>query len=148
MAKGNGKESLTIDSDASRINILQRMKNHIQGKTLGGLMELAPLLVSAIVLWFIVGWADQFVRPLSFVAGRPWDFPGVGLIAAVVVFYLVGLLVSTKFGKTIMAWKDNVLNLIPVVKTVYGVTQQASTSMSRQFRFSRVVLLEWPREGC
>ena len=147
MANENDDKSQSNESEASEINVFQRVENHVQGKTLGGLMELVPLLVTAVVLLFIIGWADQFVRPLAFVAGRPWDFPGIGLIAAVIIFYVVGLMMSTKIGKIVMARKDDFLNLVPVVKTIYGVTQQATTSLSGQFRFTRVVFLEWPREG-
>ena len=106
-----------------------------------------PLLVSAVVLLFIVGWADQFIRPLTFISGRPWDFPGIGIIVGIVIFYLVGLLISTPFGRTMMTWKNAVLERIPIVQTIYGVTQLATQSMTSQFRFTRVVFLEWPKDG-
>ena len=54
---------------------------------------------------------------------------------------------SGRPGRRVMEMKDNLLNSIPVVGTVYGVTRQAATTMSSQYRFSRVVFLEWPREG-
>ena len=134
-------------TQAPQPNIFRRFENHVQGKTMSGLIELVPLIVSALVLMFIISYIDQFIRPLPIVAGRPWDFPGIGLLVAIVIFYLVGLLVSTKIGRTIMEWKSAVLNAIPVVKTIYGVTQQATKSVSSQFGFTRVVFLEWPREG-
>ena len=105
---------------------MSRIESHIQGRTLGGLMELVPLLVTAIVLLFIIRYADAFVRPLALVAGQPWDFPGIGLIVAVIIFYLVGLLLTTRVGRGAMTGKDWLLNRIPVVKTRYGVTQQAT----------------------
>ena len=114
---------------------------------MAGLIELVPLIVAALVLVFIIRYIDQFVRPLPFVDGKPWDFPGIGLLVAIVVFYIIGLVVSTKTGRTVMEWKNAVLNVIPVVKTIYGVTQQATKSVSSQFGFTRVVFLEWPREG-
>ena len=131
---------------SAEVNVFQRIEGHLQGKTLSGLVELVPLLVSAVVLLFIIRWADQFVRPLTFVAGRPWDFPGIGIVVAIVIFYLVGLLISTRSGRALMSWKNAVLERIPVVKTIYGVTQQATQSMTSQFRFTRVVFLEWPRD--
>lgn len=128
-------------------NIFRRFENHVQGKTMAGLMELVPLIVSALVLVFIIRYIDQFIRPLPFVDGKPWDFPGIGLLVAIVIFYIIGLVVSTRTGRTVMEWKNAVLNVIPVVKTIYGVTQQATKSVSSQFGFTRVVFLEWPREG-
>ena len=143
---GNSRSNLT-GSRPPEPNLFQRFENHVQGKTMAGLMELVPLIVSALVLAFIVRYIDQFIRPLPFVAGKPWDFPGIGLLAAIMVFYLIGLLVSTRVGRLLMEWKNVVLNSIPVVKTIYGVTHQATKSVSSQFGFTRVVFLEWPREG-
>ena len=147
MENESDRQSKSNTSEASGVNFLQRIGGHVQSKALGGFMELVPLLVSAIVIWFVIGWADQFIRPMTFVAEKPWDVPGIGVVAAVVIFYLVGLVVSTRIGKIMMDRKHDVLHRVPIVKTIYGVTYQATTSMSGQFRFTRAVFLEWPREG-
>ena len=128
-------------------NLLQRFGGHIQGKTMSGLMALVPLLVTVIVLLFIIGYADRFIRPLAFVSGKPWDVPGIGIAGAVVIFYAIGLLVSTRFGRKLMDLKSAVLNKVPVVKTVHSVTQQATSILTAQYGFTRVVFIEWPREG-
>ncbi len=128
-------------------NVFQRVERHVQSRTLAGLVELIPLVVTIIVLVFLVSKADALVRPLAFVAGEPWDFPGIGLIVGIILFYVVGLVVATRLGRVALRWKDVVLNHIPLVKTVFGVTQQVTKSMTSQFNFSRVVFLEWPREG-
>ena len=124
-----------------------KFEGHIQGKTLAGLFELVPLIVTVVVLVVIIGYADSAVRGLPFVKDRPWDFWGVGAIVAVILFYLVGLIISTRVGRISMDFKDTVLNHIPVVKTVLGVTQQAMASLTAQYQFTRVVFIEWPREG-
>ena len=146
MASRNNQRPNSSDPTNLESNLLQRIEAHIQSKTLGGLIELVPLLISIAIISFIIGWADRFIRPLGFVDGHPWDFPGIGLIVGVVVFYLLGLLVSTHFGRTLMIGKNEVLKRIPVVKIIYGVTEQATKSMTSQFSFTRVVFLEWPRE--
>ena len=137
----------TIVKTESDSNALKRIEQHIQGKTLSGLLELVPLLVTIVILLFIIGKADELVRPLPFVSGRPWDFPGVGLIVVIVLFYFVGLLMSARLGRRVMDLKSTVLSRIPVVRTIFGVTRQAMASLTSQYNFSRVVFLEWPREG-
>ncbi len=127
--------------------LLRRIEGHIQSKTVSGLFELVPLIVSAVVLIVLVGYADGAVRGLPFVEGEPWDFWGVGLIVFAVIFYLIGLLISTRFGRASMDSKDAVLNHVPVVRTVFGVTKQAMASLTSQYVFTRVVFVEWPREG-
>ena len=123
------------------------IETHIQRRTLGGLMELVPLVVTVFIIAFIVNKADDIIRPLPYIAGRPWDFPGIGIAICVIVFYLVGVLISNTIGKKMMSVQDSVMNVIPVVKTVYGVTQKATEAMTSQYGFTRVAFLEWPREG-
>ena len=124
----------------------KRVQRHVQSKVVSGLLELAPLIVTVLVILFIVGYAD-LVRDLAFISGQPWDFPGVGLVIVIVVSYLVGIIIATPLGRLLMRVKDVVLRNVPIVGTIFGVTHQAITSFSGQFNFSRVVFVEWPREG-
>ncbi len=143
-APGNAIPEL---EDQEKPNTLKRIEHHVQSKTLAGLIELIPLLVTIVVILFIVKHADALVRPLAIVSGQPWDIPGVGLVAIIVVFYLAGLIISSPFGRKAMDYKSTAINFIPIVRTIFGITQQATTAMTSQYNFSRVVFLEWPREG-
>ncbi len=124
----------------------KRFELHVQGRIVAGLLEMAPLLVTVLVIVFIVGYAD-LMRDLPFISDQPWDFPGLGLIIIIAAAYLVGITIATPPGRKLMQLKDVILGNIPVVRTVFGVTKQAITSFSGQFNFSRVVFVEWPREG-
>ncbi len=128
-------------------NLLRRIERHVQGRTLAGLIDLVPLLVTIVVLVVILDYADSFVKSLGFVENRPWDFPGIGLLILVIVFYLAGLVLATGIGRKTMEFKDAAMRVIPIVRTIFGVTQQATTVLTSQYNFSRVVFLEWPREG-
>lgn len=125
----------------------RRIERHFQGRILAGLMQLVPILVTVVVLAFLITRVDSFVRPMPFVKDQPWDFPGIGLIGIVVIFYIIGLLVSVTFGQRIMGGINFALSKLPVVKTIFGVTEQATTLLASDYNFSRVVFLEWPREG-
>lgn len=136
-------------------NLLQRTGGHFQSKTVSGLLELLPIIVPIVVIVYIVNLADSAIVPLmdtitQELSGGTRDFPtfwGTGLIIAIVLFYLVGLMTSTRVGKVVMGFVTDVMGSIPVVKGILGVTRQATTVMTSQFNFSRVVFLEWPREG-
>ena len=143
----NSERSEFDDTEATRPNILKRIEGHIQSKTLAGLLDLVPVLVTVIVVLFLVEKTDALIRPLPFVANEPWDFPGIGLIVGIIVFYLVGIVISTSFGMRLSAFKNTLISHIPVIKAIFGVTQQVMTSFTSQYSFSRVVFLEWPREG-
>ena len=96
---------------------------------MAGLIEMAPLIVTVLVVVFIVGYAD-LVRDLPFISGQPWDFPGLGLLIIIVAAYLVGITLTTPPGRMLLRVKDVVKGNIPFVGTVFGVTQQAITSFS------------------
>lgn len=128
-------------------NIFERVESHVQSRTLQGFVALIPLLITVILLAFLIGKADGYIRSLPFVENQPWDFPGVGLISLVVIFYFIGWLDSTRFGHKVLQFKDEVLSRVPLVKTFYKITQQGITSLTSSATFTRVVFVEWPREG-
>ncbi len=151
MSKSNGRNIESQSEQEKEPNPLQRIGGHIQGKTVAGLFELLPMLVTAFVIYFIIAKADEFIMPmvssLPPVYGRTLDFPGIGIILAIIVFYVVGLIISIGFGRRVMGWMSEILRRIPVVKGIYGVTLQATSALTAQYNFSRVVFLEWPRSG-
>ncbi|MCY4578202.1 MAG: DUF502 domain-containing protein [Chloroflexi bacterium] len=128
-------------------NLFKRVEGHVQSRTLSGLLDLVPAIVTIVVLVFVVEKADALIRPLPFVADEPWDFAGVGLISIAVVFYLVGLVKMTRIGNGVFTRKNELLSRLPIIKAIFGVTQQVMTSFSAPYSFSRVVFMEWPREG-
>ena len=52
-------------------------------------------------------------------------------------------------GRRAVSWQNAVLSRIPVVKSIYGVAKQATDSLTSPsgHQFSRVVFIEWPRQG-
>lgn len=144
MNEQNNEDSMAV---GNRNTMFGRVERHVQSKTMSGLIELLPLLITILAAAFIIDNTDALVRRLPFVSGQPWDFPGIGFIAMVVIFYLIGLFISMRFGRKLMDWKGVAMNHIPFVRAIYGVTQQAVASMTSQYHFSRVVFVEWPREG-
>ena len=139
---------LEFDSEEEdRPNVLRRVESHVQGRVLSGLLELVPLLVTIIVVVYLINATDEFFRSLPFIEGKPWDFTGIGLVVLGFIFYLIGLLALSKLGRGVLTLVSKVMHFIPVVKTLYGVTQQAMASVGSSANFSRVVFIEWPRDG-
>ena len=129
---------------------LKRFESHMVGRTLAGLLALLPLIVTIVVILFIIGHTDSAVQP--FVEGRELlgvslDVPGVGLVAFILICYAIGLLIASMPGRKIMEATSIILNHIPIVSTIYGVSEKAMVALTSQQQFSRVVFVEWPREG-
>ena len=136
-----------VEEEEERPNIFKRMENHVQGRVLKGLLELVPLLVTVLVIVYLVNATNNFFRELPFIKDQPWDVPGIGLLILVIIFYLVGLLAIFGVGQLILSGVHRFMNFIPVVRTLYGVTEQAMASVGSSANFSRVVFIEWPRDG-
>ena len=134
---------------------VKRAKNHFQSKTMDGLVEIAPTIITIIVVVALVGYADTFIRP--HMANVPpvqvlelelsLNFPGVGIVIGIIVSYIIGLFISSRIGMSCMRGIDRLMLHIPFVKSVFGVSRQIMTSMTSQYNFSRVVFIEWPREN-
>lgn len=126
---------------------LQFVEQHFQQRTIAGLMEIVPLLVTVAVTALLIRHADRFIRPLPGIADQPWDVPGIGVLAIVAALYIIGLINATPPGRWLMILKNNVMTRIPVIRFLYSATRQATTALTQEYRFSRVVFLEWPRDG-
>ena len=130
---------------------LQRLEGHFLGTMASGLVVLIPLLVTILILQFVVVSLDGVFRGDGGLLSRTGlNFPGVGVVVLVVVLYGMGLIVSGRVGRRrVVQWQGAVLSRIPIVKSIYSVAHQATEALtsSTGHRFSRVVFLEWPREG-
>lgn len=143
----NSEISDLTGEEEERPNIFKRVESHIQSRVLKGLLELVPLIVTLLVLVYLINATNDFFRGLPFVKDQPWDFPGIGLVIFLVILYLVGLLAIFGVGQLILNGVHRLMNFIPVVRTLYGVTEQAMASVGSSANFSRVVFIEWPRDG-
>jgi uncharacterized membrane protein len=77
-----------------------------------------------------------------------FSLPGVGALFALIVLLLTGLLVTNLIGRRLVVWGEDLLNRIPLVRTVYGgVKSFAESVFSQSNSFRQVVMVEYPRAG-
>src|SRR5579872_5633749 len=80
---------------APQTSFAGRVRNYF----LTGLVVAGPLAITVWLIWSIITWADDFVRPLIPPPYRPesylpWPVPGTGLIISFVVLTLLGFLTA------------------------------------------------------
>lgn len=144
------------DSEEKK-NPIQRVGGHFQKKIVGGLLKMLPVIITVIVIVYIVNFIDGVMKPIiDFLVDRglafPYmeevlTFPGIGMIVGIILFYALGLFISLKPGEKATTILVESFGRIPVVKGIFGVTQQVTSVITSDFGFSRVVFLEWPRTG-
>jgi uncharacterized membrane protein len=77
-----------------------------------------------------------------------FSLPGLGAVFALIVLLLTGLLATNLIGHRLIGWGEELLNRIPVVRTVYGgVKSFAESVFSQSNAFRKVVMIEYPRAG-
>jgi uncharacterized membrane protein len=117
-----------------------------------GVLVWLPILATIWVVSFMLNLMDRTLLLLP-PAYRPeallgFSLPGAGLVLALILLLLTGLLVTNLIGRRLVVWGEELLNRIPVVRTVYGgVKSFAESVFSQSSSFRRVVMVEYPREG-
>ncbi|HEY0766783.1 MAG TPA: DUF502 domain-containing protein [Steroidobacteraceae bacterium] len=117
-----------------------------------GVLVWLPILATIWVVSFMLHIMDRtlLLLPLAY---RPeavvgFSLPGIGAVFALLVVLLTGLLVTNLIGRRLIVWGEDLLNRIPVVRTVYGGVKSFTESVfSQSNAFRKVVMLEYPRAG-
>src|SRR5580658_8852199 len=117
-----------------------------------GVLVWLPILATIWVVSFMLHIMDRTLLLLP-VAYRPqalvgFALPGAGLVLALAIVLLTGLLVTNLIGRRLIVWGEDLLNRIPVVRTVYGGLKSfAESVLSQSNSFRKVVMVEYPRSG-
>jgi len=127
--------------------------HHLRRYLIAGLLLWLPLGVTILVIRLLVGTMDQTLLLLP-ERLRPdalfgFHIPGLGLVLAVSVVLLTGMLVANLFGRRLLALWERLLSRIPLVRSIYmAVKQLAETMFSGGGQsFRKVLLIEYPRKG-
>jgi uncharacterized membrane protein len=135
---------------ASQTSFAGRIRNYF----LTGLVVAGPLAITAWLIWSIVRWVDDLVRPLIPPAYRPesympWPIPGTGLIIAFVALTLLGFLTANLVGRTLVELGESLLNRMPIVRPIYKTMKQIFESLFSKTgsSFRKVALVEFPSPG-
>jgi uncharacterized membrane protein len=121
---------------------------------LTGIIVVAPLAITAYVVWSFVDFVDRLVTPLLPAVYNPrtylpFDVPGVGVVVGAFALTLIGFLAANLLGRTLVVAGERVLARMPVVSSIYGALKQIFETLlgSRAQSFRQVVLVEFPRRG-
>ena len=142
----------------NRLGPLRRPVLHFQ-RTLGaGVLVILPIGITVLVLKFFFDLLDPVLEPLlDLLPGR--SVTGTGLVALIVLIYLLGLFGALVVGRRLIGVGHRVMEVIPVVKGIYGTTRMAIAILSKNQngnsngdlddgqQYAGVVLIEYPRAG-
>jgi uncharacterized membrane protein len=108
-----------------------------------GLAAVLPVLLTVYILIWLGGKAESvFGGMIKLLLPDRWYTPGMGLVAGVVLIFLVGLTLRAWVVRRIFSLGDRLLNRIPLVKAIYGsIRDLMSFFGGKDQGFSQVVLV-------
>ncbi len=124
----------------------------IRGYFLAGLLVIVPLGVTVAVITAVLRLIDGLLviippklHPHTYLP----KIPGLGLVLAVVLVIITGILVKNYIGHRVVALGEYILSGIPLVRPVYAAVKQVAQAMfgDTPYAFQRSILVEYPRKG-
>jgi len=117
-----------------------------------GVLVWVPLAVTIFVFQLIIGYADGLLLLLPD-AWQPkalfgFNIPGLGVIVVLLILFLTGFLASNYLGRVLLGLGNEVLEHIPVVRSVYSAVKQISDTMftNKGNSFRKVVMIRYPQK--
>ena len=153
MSENPANQSEIPVTDVKKKGLMARLRSWF----LTGLLVTAPVMLTIYITWLFIDIIDSNVNALipngvrelmEIKAPHIGSLPGLGLLIGLIVITLIGALAAGFFGRWLIRMGENILNRMPVVRTIYGASKQiletVLTTQSNAFR--EVVLVEYPRK--
>ena len=147
-------EELARDVETVHAASQTGMAGRVRNWFLTGLVVAGPLAVTVWLIWTVVRWADDFVRPFIPPAYRPetylpWPIPGTGLVIAFLALTLLGFLTANFIGRKLVEVGEGILSRMPIVRPIYKTMKQIFETLFSKTgsSFRKVALVEFPAPG-
>ena len=142
----------------------QSWASSLRSNFLTGLIIIAPITLTAWLMWSVVGWIDSRVwsivpdtyQPHRYVQtlyniqlNDQIDIRGVGLVVFLAFTIFVGWLGKGFVGRSLLRYGESLVERMPVVRTVYVSVKQIAETVFNQKNssFDKACLIEYPRKG-
>jgi len=134
----------------------------LRNSFLAGLVIIAPIGLTVWLIWAVIGWVDGFVLPFVPFAYQPenilrtlfgidkvLNIRGVGVVVFLLFTIMVGWIAKGLIGRSLLAWGEQLVDRMPVVRSIYnGLKQIAETVFAQsETSFEKACLVEYPRKG-
>lgn len=114
---------------------------------LKGLAVVIPAVLTLAILWWLARGAERLLGGMLIrVLPEGWYIPGMGVVSAVAITILIGLLTHVIVFQKLFAIGDAILHRLPLVKTIYSAIKDfiGYLSPDSKVAMSKVVLVRIP----
>lgn len=126
------------------------MINRIARTFFTGLAVVLPIVITLALLAWLLRTAESLLGGMVRVLLPDGAYlGGMGLVAALVLIFLTGILMEAILFRQVVSWLEKLLDRIPLVKTIYGAVRDLMGMFSQKEgkKFSKVVLVDVPSLG-
>lgn len=131
---------------------IKHIKLTLKGYLITGLLIWLPVMVTVWVLHLIVGTLDltltllpETLRPKALFG---ISIPGFGVVFALLLLVLTGMLAANVLGQRLIDFWHQLLSRIPVVKSIYSSVKQVSDTLLSDSgnAFRQALLVQFPHQ--
>ncbi len=114
-----------------------------------GVVVLIPIGITVYLTLFFINVSSKIlpkeINPNYYL---PYNIPGLEILISVILITIIGWLSLSFIGKRLFEILENILNKIPILRTIYSaVGQLIETFAQSKSNKKNVVLIEYPRKG-
>ena len=121
----------------------------IRNNFIAGVVVLIPIGITLYLTLFIIKISSKIlpkeINPNYYL---PYNIPGLEILISVIIITFIGWLSLSFLGKKLFDLFENVLNKIPILRTIYSAVNQLTETFAKSKGDKKsVVLVEYPRKG-
>ena len=143
-----GVESAPETPEPHRFGPIGSVAVHFRRTLSAGVLVMLPIGITVLVLKFFFDILDPVLEPAVERLPGP-EITGAGFFALLILIYVIGLVAAQVLGRRLIAFGHSILEVIPVVKSIYGTTRTAVQLLStgNKENYKGVVLIDFPMPG-
>lgn len=130
------------------MSIFRVIRDILRRQFLAGVLVVVPLILTYVVLRFLFEALDGILSPLLLkLLGI--HIPGLGILATLLLIFLVGIFTTNVIGSTLVKYWDKLLARTPIIRVFYLAAKQLieAFAVPNIKAFKEVVMIEYPRKG-
>ncbi|GJL65788.1 MAG: hypothetical protein NPIRA05_07590 [Nitrospirales bacterium] len=117
---------------------------------LTGLLVITPIWGTILVLKTLFVTVDSILgNVLADFLIQEYYFPGLGIIALLILIFLAGILATNLLGRRIVKRWEGYLDRVPIVRGIYATLKSVMDILSfkQREKYDKVVMIQFPKDG-
>lgn len=117
---------------------------------LTGLLVITPIWGTILILKTLFVTVDSILgTALADLVLPDYYFPGLGIMALVLLILLAGVLATNFFGRRMVSRWEEFLDRVPIVRGIYATLKSMMDILSfkQREKYNKVVMIQFPKDG-